>query len=302
MPGQQGPNAQPIIWQPSPNFGDRPADCAIDMLVLHYTGMPSGEAALARMCDPASQVSAHYMVEEDGCIYQLVTEAKRAWHAGRGQWRGCTDVNSRSIGIEIVNPGHEFGYRPFAVRQMDAVIALCKAILGRHTIPAHNIIAHSDMAPERKEDPGELFPWEQFAVEGIGLWPRIDASDHSPQNTAEIITPENGFSGSQSPYHDDKVASAIAAEKQTSRQNAAALMDGIAVDAANGNDNTQNGSEDCEALFDRLLLQFGYGPGDPVYNRIAFQRHWRPHRLDGRADAQSIAILKDLIDQCPPLS
>lgn len=241
---------QPIIWHPSPNFGERPAETAIDMLVLHYTGMPSGEMALERMCDPASQVSAHYMIEEDGCIYQLVAEAKRAWHAGRGQWRGCCDVNSRAIGIEIVNPGHEFGYRPFAVRQIDALKVLIKAILARHDIPPHHIIAHSDMAPERKEDPGELFPWHQLAAEGIGLWPR-DETGSPPDPT-----------GDTSPLRDENA--------------------------------------DCEALFDSLLLQFGYGPGDPVHNRFAFQRHWRPTCLNGHADAHSIAILKDLIAQCPP--
>ncbi len=303
MPGQQ---EQPIIWHPSPNFGERPADSAIDMLVLHYTGMLSGELALERMCDPASQVSAHYMIEEDGCIYQLVAEGKRAWHAGRGQWRGCCDVNSRSIGIEIVNPGHEFGYRPFAVRQIDALKALCQAILARHDIPAHHIIAHSDLAPDRKEDPGELFPWQQLAAEGIGLWPREGAENpQSDKDDANNAT-------SQHTYHDDQIVTAIAAGEHTPPQNTAALSDNAGEGDGNseGDDNeaapaatsSQTENEDCEALFDSLLLQFGYGPGDPVHNRVAFQRHWRPSCLNGQADAQSIAILKDLIDQCPPLS
>lgn len=156
---------------PSPNFGDRPADSSIDILVLHYTGMQTGTAALERLCDPESSVSAHYLIKEDGRIFRLVDENKRAWHAGRGCWQECTDVNSRSIGIEIVNPGHEFGYRPFPDAQIRSVIALCQDILTRHAIPADRIIAHSDMAPDRKEDPGELFPWDRLAQNGIGLWP-----------------------------------------------------------------------------------------------------------------------------------
>lgn len=160
-----------IVSQPSPNFGDRPDGCPIDILVLHYTGMQTGAAALERLCDPESSVSSHYLIEEDGQIFQLVDEDKRAWHAGVGVWQGCLDVNSRSIGIEIVNPGHEFGYRPFPDIQIQSVIALTQGIVARHDIPAKRIIGHSDMAPDRKEDPGELFPWRQLAENGIGLWP-----------------------------------------------------------------------------------------------------------------------------------
>lgn len=163
-----------IIAHPSPNCGDRPDGVPIDILVLHYTGMQSGKAALDRLCDPAASVSSHYLVEEYGTIFQLVDEDKRAWHAGRGQWQECDDVNSSSIGIEIVNPGHEFGYRPFPDIQIDAVIALCRDILTRHDIRPDRIIAHSDMAPDRKEDPGELFPWDRLAANGIGLWPTAD--------------------------------------------------------------------------------------------------------------------------------
>ncbi len=163
-----------IIARPSPNCGDRPDDAKgdrkVDILVLHYTGMQSGKAALDRLCDPPASVSSHYLVEEDGTIFQLVDEDKRAWHAGRGQWQECEDVNSSSIGIEIVNPGHEFGYRSFPDLQIDAVIALCRDILTRHDIRPDRIIAHSDMAPDRKEDPGELFPWDRLAANGIGLW------------------------------------------------------------------------------------------------------------------------------------
>lgn len=160
-----------IIARPSPNCGDRPDGVPIDILVLHYTGMKTGAAALDRLCDPVASVSSHYLIEEDGTIFRLVEEDKRAWHAGRGQWQECDDVNSNSIGIEIVNPGHEFGYRAFADIQIDAVIALCRDILARHDIRPDRIIAHSDMAPDRKEDPGELFPWDRLAAKGIGLWP-----------------------------------------------------------------------------------------------------------------------------------
>jgi len=153
---------------PSPNFNARRGPP--DILVLHYTGMPTGEAALARLRDPAAEVSAHYLVEEDGRIFSLVPEERRAWHAGRGAWQGETDVNAASIGIEIVNPGHEFGYRAFPEAQIEAVIALVADIRSRWSIPDARIIAHSDLAPERKEDPGELFPWKRLAQAGHGLW------------------------------------------------------------------------------------------------------------------------------------
>lgn len=155
----------------SPNRDDRPADSVIDMLVLHYTGMQSGEEAISRLCDREAKVSAHYVVEEDGRIFQLVPEEDRAWHAGVSSWRGRESVNSNSIGIEIVNPGHEFGYRPFPEEQMQAVTALCQDILSRHAIPARNVVGHSDVAPDRKEDPGELFDWQRLAKAGVGLWP-----------------------------------------------------------------------------------------------------------------------------------
>jgi N-acetylmuramoyl-L-alanine amidase len=141
------------------------------MLVLHYTGMPDRAQALARLCDRAAEVSAHYLIDEDGACYQLVAEDKRAWHAGRSSWRGQTDINARSIGIELVNPGHEFGYRPFPQRQMTALAALARDILARHPIPARNVVGHADIAPRRKEDPGELFDWEGLSRQGIGLWP-----------------------------------------------------------------------------------------------------------------------------------
>lgn len=150
-----------IIEAPSPNCNERGAP--ISMIVLHYTGMESGEAAIARLRDPAAEVSSHYVVAEDGTILRLVDEAKRAWHAGASHWRGVDDVNSASIGIEIVNPGHEFGYRPFPDAQVEAVIALVAAIKERHGITRGNVVGHSDIAPARKRDPGELFPWHRLA-------------------------------------------------------------------------------------------------------------------------------------------
>jgi N-acetylmuramoyl-L-alanine amidase len=160
-----------IIDRPSPNHDARPDGQAVDILLLHYTGMKSGDAALARLCDPAARVSAHYMVEEDGRVFQLVPEERRAWHAGIAQWQGADDINARSVGIELVNPGHEFGYRPFRPEQMAALKRLALDILARHPIPAARVLGHSDVAPLRKEDPGELFDWRDLAAAGIGLWP-----------------------------------------------------------------------------------------------------------------------------------
>lgn len=159
----------PIAETPSPNRNDR--KLPISMLVLHYTGMESGEAALDRMCDPAAQVSAHYMIEEDGRVFRLVTEADRAWHAGVAEWNGITDINSASIGIEIVNGGHDYGLPDFPDVQINALIPLCKRILAAHDIETRNIVGHSDIAPDRKNDPGEKFPWQGLAAAGIGLWP-----------------------------------------------------------------------------------------------------------------------------------
>lgn len=161
-----------ITQRPSPNHDARPPGTPVDVLVMHYTGMKTAEAALQRLCDPAAKVSSHYTVDEDGTIYAHVPEDRRARHAGVSWWRGVSDINSHSIGIEIVNPGHEFGYRAFPTEQIDAVIALSKDIFSRHSIPARNVVAHSDVAPDRKQDPGELFPWQQLASAGIGLWPQ----------------------------------------------------------------------------------------------------------------------------------
>jgi N-acetylmuramoyl-L-alanine amidase len=160
-----------IVDSFSPNHDTR-GDAPVDMLVLHYTGMETGDAALARMRDPAAKVSAHYMIEEDGRIFRLVPEDRRAWHAGVSSWRGNTDINARSIGIELVNPGHTCGYRLFPEAQMRALEDLARGILARHPIPAHRVLGHSDVAPARKIDPGELFDWQQLARAGVGIWPQ----------------------------------------------------------------------------------------------------------------------------------
>lgn len=151
----------------SPNWNER--KLPVSMVVLHYTGMRTAEEALERMCDPAAEVSAHYMVDEDGTVISLVPEDKRAWHAGRAYWRGITDVNSASIGIELVNPGHEWGYRPFPPAQMDALLPLLADIKNRHDIPRANVVGHSDVSPARKDDPGELFDWARLAELGLAL-------------------------------------------------------------------------------------------------------------------------------------
>lgn len=167
----------PIIDAPSPNFDAR--ELPVSMLVLHYTGMESAQAAIDRLRDPEAKVSAHYLVDEDGRILRLVDERHRAWHAGRSHWRGVTDVNSASIGIEIVNPGHEFGYRPFPETQMGALIPLVADIKERHGITRGNVVGHSDVAPARKQDPGELFDWHALARLRLAL----------PRPTRNLVDP-----------------------------------------------------------------------------------------------------------------
>jgi N-acetylmuramoyl-L-alanine amidase len=153
--------------EPSPNFNER--RLPVSMVVLHYTGMQSAAKALERLKDPAAEVSAHYLIDEDGTVVRLVDESKRAWHAGRSFWRGITDVNSASVGIELVNPGHEFGYRPFPDAQMEALVPLLGDIVRRHDIPRANVVGHSDVAPARKTDPGELFDWDMLARYNLTL-------------------------------------------------------------------------------------------------------------------------------------
>ena len=172
----------------SPNHDARPDGVRPDMLVMHYTGMTSAAAAIERLCDPAARVSSHYVVEEDGKVWRLVAEERRAWHAGESSWAGRHNLNAYSIGIEIVNPGHEFGYRPFPAVQMAAVTELAKEICARRPIPPRYIVGHSDVAPHRKQDPGELFDWKGLARHGIGLWPDF---------TNAQLTPPDGIAGIQ---------------------------------------------------------------------------------------------------------
>jgi N-acetylmuramoyl-L-alanine amidase len=221
------------VAAPSPNFDQRSPGTPVDILVLHYTGMQTGAAAIERLCDPDAQVSAHYTVDEDGTIYAHVPEAERAWHAGVSYWGGARDINARSIGIEIVNPGHEFGYRTFPDGQIQAVIDLAKDIFRRHPIPPERVLGHSDVAPSRKTDPGELFPWGTLSLAGIGLWPQT--------RKLRLDVP---------------------------------FTDG--------------------------LRAFGYGlmPDTDVPDKTviaAFQRHWRPARIDGVPDRECEAILAALL-------
>ena len=173
-----------MIETPSPNFDTRALP--ITMIVLHYTGMPSAADAVARLTDPAAKVSSHYLIAEDGQVMRLVAEKDRAWHAGKSHWREINDVNSASVGIEIVNPGHEFGYRPFLDAQIDALIPLMSDIQTRYAITRGNIVGHSDIAPARRQDPGELFPWAQLAKHRLAL----------PRPTKNLIDPnwtDGGF-------------------------------------------------------------------------------------------------------------
>jgi N-acetylmuramoyl-L-alanine amidase len=232
---------------PSPNEGDRREGARADMLVLHYTGMAKAEEALARLCSRESEVSAHYLIFEDGKVVQLVPEARRAWHAGVSAWAGDTDINSRSIGIEIANPGHDFGYPDFPEQQIAAVIALCRDILARHAVSADRVVAHSDIAPRRKQDPGEKFPWGRLHRAGVGLWVEPAPLESDP-----------------------------------------ALAFGDAPAAVG----------DLQAA----LASYGYGiHSSGEYDALtrdvvaAFQRHFRPARVDGLADASTITTLQRLI-------
>ena len=163
---------------PSPNFDDRTVP--VSMIVLHYTGMPTAAEAIARLCDPAAKVSSHYLVDEDGTVYVMVAEDKRAWHAGKSHWRGVTDINSASVGIEIVNPGHDHGYRAFPPEQIAAVVRLVHGIKDKYEITRGNVVGHSDIAPTRKRDPGELFPWAELARRRLAL----------PRPTKNLMDPE----------------------------------------------------------------------------------------------------------------
>jgi N-acetylmuramoyl-L-alanine amidase len=236
---------------PSPNYGDRKGVLSPDMVVLHYTGMTDAASAIVRLCTEGTEVSAHYVVLEDGNIVQCVRESARAWHAGTSSWGAETDINSRSIGIEIVNPGHDLGYTDFPLRQVAAVIALCKGIMIRRDIPKHRVLAHSDVAPGRKKDPGEKFPWRLLADSGVGLW----------TEPAPIVSGEQKLLGAS--------------------------------------------GDDVLAL-QRSLSRFGYGvPLNGQYDTAtmdvvaAFQRHFRPERVDGIADQSTLTTLHDLLALLP---
>lgn len=217
-----------INARPSPNFDDRPAGAAIDALVLHYTGMQSGAAALARLTDPEAKVSAHFLVEEDGSVFRLVAEEKRAWHAGVSFWAGQARLNDVSIGVEIVNPGHEFGLKPFPHAQIDAVTALSLDLMRGFAIPAARVLAHSDIAPDRKLDPGELFPWEDLARRGVGLWPDIDRT-RRPGPRPDVIDAQRmlaawGYPTPETGAYDAATAAAVAAFQRRFRPEA---VDGV---------------------------------------------------------------------------
>ncbi|HZL41194.1 MAG TPA: N-acetylmuramoyl-L-alanine amidase [Pseudolabrys sp.] len=222
---------------PSPNHDKRKIGRAPDMILLHYTGMATAEAALTRLCTADSKVSAHYVVFEDGRIVQCVPEELRAWHAGVSSWGGETDINSCSIGIEIVNPGHEFGYPNFPLRQIAAVISLCRSILTRRgPINSNRILAHSDVAPARKQDPGEKFPWELLSESGIGHWVRpaplnLDGVSFKPGEHGDAIMRLQrvlrgyGYGIEETGNYDDAMREVITAFQRHFRQ---ARVDGVA--------------------------------------------------------------------------
>ncbi|HEX7822264.1 MAG TPA: N-acetylmuramoyl-L-alanine amidase [Sphingobium sp.] len=219
------------IETPSPNFDDR--TLPISMLVLHYTGMPDAPSAIQWLANPASKVSAHYVVTEEGRVVRMVDEDKRAWHAGRSHWRGVDDINSASIGIELVNPGHEWGYRPFPDAQMDTLIPLMNDIIRRHHITRGNVVGHSDIAPARKSDPGELFPWYKLARLRLAL----------PRPTKNLVDPhwsDGGFLLALQRFGYD-IADQTAAVNAFQRRFRPELIDGI-VDG------------ECRALLLALLL------------------------------------------------
>jgi N-acetylmuramoyl-L-alanine amidase len=234
--------------RPSPNHGERKGSGAPDMIVLHYTGLPDNEDAIKQLCSPTSEVSAHYVVLQDGRIVQLVAESRRAWHAGTALWAGQNDINSCSIGIEIANPGHEHGYPAFPKRQIAAVTALCRSIFTRHRIAAERVLAHSDVAPARKQDPGEKFPWELLAASGIGLWVRpAPIRPGGPIFTLGETNP--------------------------------------AIEEVQG----------MLAKYGYDLSPTGYFDGATLDAVAAFQRHFRPKRVDGIIDVSTIGTLKALL-------
>jgi N-acetylmuramoyl-L-alanine amidase len=236
---------------PSPNYGDRNKGRLADMIVLHYTGMPDVEGAIAQLCTAGTDVSAHYIVLEDGRIVQCVPEAKRAWHAGVASWAGEEDINSCSIGVEIVNRGHDWGYPDFPLRQTAAVIALCRGIMLRRKVPSHRVLAHSDVAPSRKQDPGEKFPWHSLANSGVGHWVQ----------PAPIIRGETLKLGT---VGDDVL-----------------------------------GMQQALAKYGYSIPTNGKYDGPTMEVVTAFQRHFRPARVDGVADHSTMTTLHSLLATLP---
>lgn len=216
-----------IINSPSPNLNERSTN--IDSIIIHYTDMPTAEDALAWMCNPKSQVSAHYLIDEKGAIHQLVPDEKRAWHAGVSYWQGATNLNDRSIGIELSNPGHSHGYVPFPEAQIGALIELCQKLKSDWDISEARILGHSDIAPQRKQDPGHLFPWETMAREGLGLWPE----------KAGVLIEHEG-----------------------------------AIEA---------------------LGKIGYETVSPHDTVAALQRHFRPQKIDGKVDEETLKLIGGLL-------
>ena len=214
----------------SPNWDER--TLPITMAVLHYTGMKTGQEALERLCDPEAKVSAHYLIDTDGTVTALVPEEKRAWHAGKSYWRGEADVNSASVGIELVNPGHEWGYEPFSDDQMVALMPLLADIIERHDIPRANVVGHSDIAPARKQDPGELFDWERLA--------QLNLAMATPSARIALLYDNPGG-------------------------------------------------------FYLAMERYGYDISDGRAAVAAFQRRWRPNRIDGEIDGQIGGILFELL-------
>ena len=226
-----------MIWTPSPNFGER--TLPVSMLVLHYTGMKSGASAIEWLANPESKVSAHYVVDEDGQLVHMVREEQRAQHAGLSHWRGITDVNSASIGIEIVNPGHEWGYRPFPEEQMDTVTRLVAEIAGTYSIEPRNVVGHSDAAPARKEDPDELFDWERLAKLGLAVArPKEKLVDPEWPDAAFLLALERYGYGIAEPR-----AAVVAFQRRFRPANLDGVIDG-----------------ECRAILLRLLLENGVEP------------------------------------------
>ncbi len=199
-----------IYQSPSPHFNERLLP--VDSIIIHYTDMPTTEEALHWLCHPHSQVSAHYLIDEKGKIYHIVPEEKRAWHAGQSYWQGCKDMNSCSVGIELANPGHSHGYQPFPEAQIDSLLTLCKTLQVRWDIPSSRVLGHSDIAPQRKQDPGHLFPWDLLAKEGVGLWPKqllegkkIDVNEALKKIGYETASPSHALLAFQRHFQPQKV-------------------------------------------------------------------------------------------------